>query len=421
MGMMRKIFRFFFLAPLSAAVLLSGCRSAEALDEPTSTEIPEFIQTFDPDTGEFPQGFLFRPDPVPNLDIPPDVGTLSEYPSANSGDPVVLAFREAYAEALLRGLPLKGVLGGDRVHFWLAGDSRCRIQNWISDSEEANSWGVPGLVLAIGEDSGEKRYGVYTVSGRFLDRYSRSPGPNTGNGAAAYGYPVGEVFYRDGAAVQRFSKGSIVVDKKGAVFIPAPEEAESPETGTVPEIAGVFYEGEALSGKLPKKSDGPVASVAFPEPWIMPGSGIPVSGIHVESYDEGKSVFVVVDSPALPKRVRFLTGSFLAILLHPEKKIPGAENETSADPVPPVNSPYVKALLEGFSLYGVPLGDSLPLASTDEDAGFLFQEAQRFSKGWIIAPAGTAIEPDPVENTEETTVEDVIIKGESEGTAPVSE
>jgi hypothetical protein len=379
--MMWKIPRFFFLVPLFAAGLLSGCRSAETLDEP---EFPEFIQTFDLDTWEFPQGFRFRPEPVPNLDIPPDVGTLSENPSANSGDPVISAFREAYVEALLRGLSLKGVLGGDRVHFWPAGDPLCRIQNWISDSGEVNSWGVPGLVLAIGEDVGEKRHGVYTVSGRFLDRYSRSPGPNTGNGAAAYGYPAGEVFYRDGAAVQRFSKGSIVVDKTGTVFIPKPEG--SPETGAFLEIAGAFYSGEALDGKLPERSDGPIVSVAFPAPWIIPGSGIPVSGIHVKSYDEGKSIFVVVDSPALPKRARFLTGSFLAILLHPEKKIPGAENETPASPVPPVSSPYVKALLEAFSLYGVPLGDSLPLASPDENSDFLFQEAQRFSKGWIIAP-----------------------------------
>jgi hypothetical protein len=32
------------------------------------------------------------------------------------------------------------------------------------------------------------------------------------------------------------------------------------------------------------------------------------------------------------------------------------------------------------------LSDSLPIASADGNPDFLFQEAQRFSKGWIIAP-----------------------------------
>ncbi|MDR2144309.1 MAG: hypothetical protein LBP29_08070, partial [Treponema sp.] len=215
--MMRIRFRFFLLVPLFAAVLFAGCRSPAVL-----VDEPEFMKTFGLGGREFPQGFRFQPAPFPVLDIPPDVGTLSEYPFEDSGDSVALAFREAYVEALLRGLPLEGVLGGDRVHFWPNDNSPGRIQNWISSAEEANSWGFPGLVLAIGSagNSGEA-YRVYTVSGRILDRYGRSPGPNMENGAVGYGYPAGEVFFRDGAAVQYFSKGSIVADETGTVFVPS--------------------------------------------------------------------------------------------------------------------------------------------------------------------------------------------------------
>ncbi|MDR2049094.1 MAG: hypothetical protein LBP69_06540, partial [Treponema sp.] len=406
--MMRIRFRFFFLVPLFAAVLFAGCRSPAVL-----VDEPEFMKTFNPGGREFPQGFRFLPAPVPVLDIPPDVGTLFEYPSADSGDPVALAFREAYVEALFRGLPLEGVLGGDRVHFWPSDNPQGRIQNWTSGAEEANSWGFPGLVLAIGSagNPGEA-YRVYTVSGRILDRYGRSPGPNIENGVAGYGYPIGDLFFRDGAAVQYFSKGSIVAGKTGTVFIPSagldPAEADPdlPERGNVsndglaPEIAGAFSAAvqAVLGAESTERSDGPVFSVIFSDPWIIPGPGIPVSGIYVKSYDAGESIFVYVDAPALPKRARFLTGSFLTVLLRSGKRISGAENETPTAPVSGVGSPFIKALLEGFSLYGVPLSDRLAVEAA-EPGSVLFQEAQRFSKGWIIAPplvTEAAAENEPV-------------------------
>jgi hypothetical protein len=403
--MIRIRFRFVFFVPLAAAVLVAGCRSpAVIVDE------PEFMKAFNPIGREFPQGFRFQPEPVPFLDIPPDVGTLSEYPAADSGDPVTAAFHEAYAEALLRGLPLEGVLGGDRVHLWPGDNPQGRIQNWTSAAEEANSWGFPGMVLAIGsaEDPG-RTYRVYTVSGRILDRYGRSPGPNIGNGVAGYGYPAGEVFFRDGAAVQDFSKGSIVIDKTGTVFVPlvALEEAagsessehEPPEreppgrglperedfSGLAPEIAGAFFAAvqAVLGGESAERSDGPVVSVVFSDPWVILGPGIPVSGMYIKSYDAGESIFVFVDAPALPKRARFLSGSFLTILLRSGRRIPGAENETYTAPTSGTGSSYIKALLEGFSLYGVPLSDRLALESDEPGT---FREAQRFSKGWIIAP-----------------------------------
>jgi hypothetical protein len=391
--MMRICFRFFLLAPLF--VLCTGCHSPAVL-----VDEPEFMKIFDPGGREFPQDFRFQPEPVPVFDIPPDVGTLSEYPSVDSGDPVALAFREAYAEALFRGLPLEGVLGGDRVHFWPSDNSQGRIQNWTSGAGEANSWGFPGLVLAIGGNPDEA-YRVHTVSGRILDRYGRSPGANIENGAAGYGYPAGEVFFRDGAAVQYFSKGSIVVDKAGTVFIPSagpdpagtdpepPERENFSDDGLAADIAGAFSAAvQAVFGaESAKRSDGPVVSVVFSEPWIIPGPDIPVSGIYVKSYDAGESIFVYVDAPALPKRARFLTGSFLTVVLRSGKRISGAENETPSAPVSGAGSPYIRALLEGFSLYGVPLSDRLPLAVEPAKPGFaMFQEAQRFSKGWIMAP-----------------------------------
>jgi hypothetical protein len=443
--MMRIRFRFFFLVPLFAAVLFAGCRSATVLvDEP---ELPEFMKTFDPGAQELPQsvqelprGFRFRPESVPLLDIPPDVGTLSEYPSANSNDPVVAAFHEAYVEALLRGLPLEGVLGGDRVHLWPNDNPLGRIQNWISAAEETNSWGFPGLVLAVGsaedpDGNPDGTYRVHTVSGRILDRYGRSPGPNIGNGVAGYGYPISEVVFRDGAALQNFSKGSIVVDRTGTVFIPlADSEPADPEpSGRVdfsgenlaPEIAGAFSAavGEVLGADPAARSDGPVVSVVFSDPWIIPGPGLLVSGIYIKSYDAGDSIFVFVDAPMLPKRVRFLNGSFLTILLRSGNRLPGAENETHTAPVSGVESPYLKALLEGFSLYGVPLSDRLAVESDEPGT---FQEAQRFSKGWIIAPPfvnEAAIdengpvtidenEPVTVDENEPVTVDDEAIPAE---------
>jgi hypothetical protein len=393
--MMRIRSRFFFLAPLFAAVLLAGCSSSSVL-----VDEPEFMKTFDPAGREFPQGFRFRPEPVPLLEIPPDVGTLSEYPAANYGDPVAAAFHEAYAEALLRGLSLEGVLGGDRVHLWPADNPRGRIQNWASGAEEANSWGFPGLVLAIGgAGNPDESYRVYTVSGRILDRYGRSPGPNIGNGVDGYGHPLGEVFFRNGAAVQDFSKGSIAAAKTGTAFIPlaAPERAPGfgpadPEpsgreefSGLAPEIAGAFSAAvrAAFGAESAARSDGPIISVVFSEPWIIAGPGIPVSGVYAKSYDAGESMFVFVDAPALPKRARLLTGSFLTILLRSGNRLPGAENETYSASVSGAGSPYIKALLEGFSLYGVPLSDRLAVESDEPGT---FREAQRFSKGWIIAP-----------------------------------
>jgi hypothetical protein len=318
--MIRIRSRFFFLVPLFAAVLFAGCRSPAVLVDES-----EFMKVFDMDSREFPQGFRFQPEMAPLLDIPPDVGTLSEDPAVNSGNPVASAFHEAYAEALFRGLPLEGVLGGDRVHPWPGDNPQVRIQNWTSGAGEANSWGFPGMVLAIGSAGNpDGTYKVYTVFGRILDRYGRSPGPNIGNGVAGYGYPVGEVFFRDGAAVQNFNRGSIVVDKNGTVFIPsaALEEAAGSESadheppvladfsGLAPEIAGAFSAAvkEALGEGSAKRSDGPVVSVVFSDSWVIPGPGIPISGIYIKSYDAGESIFVFVDAPTLPKRVRFLTG-----------------------------------------------------------------------------------------------------------------
>ncbi|MDR0403504.1 MAG: hypothetical protein LBH35_07965, partial [Treponema sp.] len=251
--------------------------------------------------------------------------------------------------------------------------------------------------LAIGGagNPGET-YRVYTVSGRILDRYGRNPGPNIGNGVEGYGYPTGEVFFRDGSAVQRFSGGVIVVNKTETVFVPSgteePAAAGNPGnadfSGLAPEIAGAFSAaaGEALGEESAKRSDGPVVSVVFSDPWII-GPDIPVSGLYIQSYDAGESLFVFVDAPALPKRARFLTGSFLTILLRSENRISGAENESYTIPVSGAETSYIKVLLDGFSLYGVPLSDRLPLATEpDEQGTAMFQEAQRFSKGWIVAP-----------------------------------
>jgi hypothetical protein len=128
------------------------------------------------------------------------------------------SFRKAYAEALSRGLPLEGVLGGDKIHAWPAGSPLAWVQNWRSADPHPNSWGLPNLVLAIrGFDIGE----VFIVRGPILDAYGKSGGRGGANGAAGYGPPLSEEFPYGESIAQRFGEGLIAADASGrTAFIP---------------------------------------------------------------------------------------------------------------------------------------------------------------------------------------------------------
>jgi hypothetical protein len=155
----------------------------------------------------------------------PGVGIFTRDPrdpaqglEAEEREGISLSFRAAYAEALGRGFPLEGVLGGDRVHAWPAGSALAWVQNWKTAEAYPNSWGLPDLVLAIrGFDAAR----VFIVRGAVLDLYGKSGGRGGANGVAGYGPPLSDEFpYGEGIA-QRFGKGLITVDAAGhAAFIP---------------------------------------------------------------------------------------------------------------------------------------------------------------------------------------------------------
>jgi hypothetical protein len=306
------------------------------------------------------------------------------------------AFREAYLEGLLRGLPLAGVLGADLVHPWSGADPPPWVQNWRSRREYPNSWGIPSLVLAL---AGQGR--VFLVQGAILDRYGKTGGRGGANGAAGYGAPLGNEFYYRGGRIQRFEGGHILIDREGtglflpleaeapaevpapvgwapdlpaevtaafrsawaalpaveppALSMPAPLPLEEPEPGAEPP-AGV------LEGLLPLVPDGDVSRVRLAaNPPESPFLG--AENLYFQSFNQGRALLLLSDSPVLPFRARLLAGPFLKALTGP---------------------PAGGSLLAGLGLYGLPLTDPQPLEAGD---GFPLSppaEAQRFSRGWFL-------------------------------------
>ncbi|MDR2182396.1 MAG: hypothetical protein LBN92_06945, partial [Treponema sp.] len=166
---------------------------------------------------EKPSGLFFRYEAVPDLSVPSEVGLLNG--DTPLRDTLSVIFAEAYAEALLRGLPMTGVLGSDRVHQWPATSPAAWSQNFASGDETPNSWGLPGFVLALSDL--ENPAAAYLVSGELLGAYGKSAGYNGANGAAGYGVPRESGRFENGAAVQCFSRGTIRAGRSGSVFIPA--------------------------------------------------------------------------------------------------------------------------------------------------------------------------------------------------------
>ncbi|MDR2210950.1 MAG: hypothetical protein LBO65_05700 [Spirochaetaceae bacterium] len=363
-----------------------------------------------PVTGEL----YFVPRILPNLAVPSETGARSEDPLEEAGE-LGRAFRDAYAEALIRGLPLGGVLGSDRVNPWPEDVPEGWTQNWVSLEKEANSWGVPGLVLALRNYAGGPGSPVYSVYGKVLHQYGISAGINRANGAAGYGIPLGELEFSQGNAIQRFTKGIIQIDRNGSRFIsqgadspwenPSPGERSGefsgrdipPEVGTALAFA---WDSAAAGGDW--ISDGPVLKAAFSNPWILPSEGgdISVTGVYLKSCNQGKDVLVVVESPELPLRAHRLSDPVLSVL-KARTRLPGLDRENSLGRSTGGNA-LVQSLSGGFALYGPPLSDVLPWPLDEEyDKEYieaaekketlpLFKGAQRFGRGWIV------IKPPPI-------------------------
>jgi hypothetical protein len=349
-----------------------------------------------------PEGDLyFIPQDLPEPAIPSDAGARSEDPDDEAGG-LKDAFRQAYAEALFRGLPLTGVLGSDRVHAWPAAAPESWTQNWTGRDTAPNSWGIPGLVLALGDYRALGESPVYTVSGPVLHQYGKSGGLNRSNGAAGYGIPLGELFFENGAAVQRFTKGRIIVDRGGTRFVPG----EDPAVALLRDLSSKDREAEFGGQDIPPgvsvafahawafafagrewTGDGPVERLVFPRPWILLAGTeeIAVAGLYIKSYNRGEDVFVLADAPQLPLRAHHLRGSILALLAE-RKKLPGLEQQQ------PLGTAriggiggVIPALVSSFALYGPPLSDVLPRPVEEDDGeGPLYLEAQRFARGWIV-------------------------------------
>jgi hypothetical protein len=374
------------------------------------------------------------------------VGIQQEDPGGGEEGTLHDAYRDAYGEALFRGIPLRGVLGSDRVNLWPPAAPEGWSQNWTAGGGENNSWGIPGLVLALKNYRTEfAALPVFTVHGTVLDLYGKSAGRGKPNGAAGYGVPLGEPGFSEGRAVQRFSRGMFIVDGEGGRFVfgddPLGSRLENLAEGERNREFGGRFPGEirdafayawAFAGRE-GKSDGPVIYVEFSKPWTLPteGEDLLLEGFYYKSYNMGREVFVLLKGRDLPRRAHRLSGAILQVILT-NKRIPGLGREKALGRTAGTDLGW--SLASGFALFGPPLCDPLPWPAAegrsvleainaagtapgtapgikdetgteepkDETADMAFWEAQRFARGWIVIKPAPAIPvPEQPENAGE--------------------
>ncbi|MDR0685481.1 MAG: hypothetical protein LBF83_10195 [Spirochaetaceae bacterium] len=388
---------------------LFGCLSSRS--EPTVTV--ETLPAADPPAEPPPytdrevDGVSFTPEKLSAVTIPDHVGRVSGRDAGaepDGGARIGGIFRAAYREALMREMPLEGVLGVDEAHLWPEKTRLCWVQNWRGASLSFNnSWGIAGLTLAVLNTAGDR---VFTVSGDILDMYGKSLGTGGENGVAGYGTPLTDVFFMkftDRTApvcAQRFTKGLIYVDSMGkGAFI-----AGKAPSGTVEndETAG-FYPtddaelrqrlksafGRAYRGLIdrhdrPVKADGPVEYSDFNGiVWsIETGEGaFSVAGLYVQQYDGGE--FTVALPVLAGREGDGKTGVFsfledartieppLSAIVNGNIRLPGAREIT---PHPLDEHGKKLVFLKSLALYGIPLTDSFVNIET-------MVLSQRFSNG----------------------------------------
>jgi len=374
---------------------------------------------------DLPAEMYFVSDALPNLNIPAEVGGRTENPADETGA-LRTAFRDAYMEALLRGVMLTGVLSSDRVNPWPASAPESWSQNWAcaggSPNAVPNSWGLPNLVLALGHypalaglsdlSAAEKTMKIaFTVHGPILDMYGKSAGYARANGIIGYGIPLGETTFSSGTAVQRFSRGRMIITGNENRFSfeddlfykllenLTPEEMNKEFGGRniSQDITDAFAYAWAFAfSEKEKASDGPIARVTFSKPWILEAGAekISVSGFYYKSYNNSQDVLVLLISEQLPFRVHVLSGSFLKTILS-HKRLSGLKTERKVGAA--AGSGLGKTLAEGFAIYGPPLSDPLPwpasvtpgslpetAKSSGENPEAAFLEIQRFARGWMV-------------------------------------
>jgi hypothetical protein len=348
-------------------------------------------------------GISFEPTGTTLLSVPDEVGVISDRSIENSTvSGQSRLFIAAYRQALIQEIPLKGVLGMDRVHRWPENSGLTWAQNWISAAAQPNSWGVPGLVLAVWNGKAGK---VFTVTGGILDMYGKSLGIGGANGVVGYGSPLTDVFFMDlpgysqPVYAQRFDYGVLYVDETGkGGFI----TGKAPSTSIGDDEMTGFYptDDSELREKLKKtfnrayknlvdryeglvKADGPVEYLNFDGyTWhIEVGERILfLTGIYVQYYNE--DVFAAAlpdfsiedgeDTEALMflTEARIISPPFSRVIFD-GARLPSAEELT---PYPLDEYARRPPLLKSFALYGIPLTDSFVSVETG-------MPVQRFSRG----------------------------------------
>jgi hypothetical protein len=348
-------------------------------------------------------GISFEPGEITSLFVPPEAGVISERDAENpDAGGISGLFTDAYRQALIREIPLKGVLSMDRVHRWPENESLTWAQNWVSDDARPNSWGIPGLVLAV---LNVKTGKVFTVRDGILDMYGKSLGLDGANGVMGYGSPLSDVFfmelpdYSSPIYAQRFDNGVIYVDETGkSAFIPGKAPSTSIDDD---EMTGFYSTDDAeLRGKIKKsfkraynnlalryegaiKASGPVEYLDFDgNTWTIEAgeSVLSLTGVYVQYYNEG--VFAAAlpdfstgdggDADAFPffGEARIIGPPFSQVIFG-GIRLPSAEDLAL---YPLEEYAYISPLLKGFALYGIPLTDSFVSVETG-------MSVQRFSRG----------------------------------------
>jgi hypothetical protein len=402
-GAKARLFLYIFSLPLC------GCLSSRS--EPVAVVVVEDIPVAAPvepppyvDREE--GGISFTLEKLTPRPVPDGIGQVSEKDAdaaPDGGSLLGRLFRTAYREALTREIPLEGVLGMDESHLWPEKSRLTWVQNWHSAATSFNnSWGIPGLVLAVLNKSGDQ---VFTVSGDILDMYGKSSGLGGENGVAGYGAPLTGVFlakFTDRTlpvCAQRFDKGLIYVDGMGKSVFVAGEAPSSLIKND--EIAGFyptddaelrqklkFTFGKAYRGLIdryerPVKADGPIEYLDFGgKTWLIETEegAVSIAGLYVQQYDGAEfSVILPVpddaDAGIFPffEDARTIEPPFSAIV-NGNIRLPGAREITPYPLDDDGKKSTVSKKLKNLTLYGIPLTDSFVNIET-------MALSQRFSNG----------------------------------------
>ncbi|AEF81691.1 hypothetical protein [Leadbettera azotonutricia] len=359
-----------------------------------------------------PNDLYFTPAPMPGLSAAPGVGNVTKERrdrgsalNADEREALSDSFKAAYVDGILRGQPITGVLGGDQVHGWPENSPSGWVQNWQTSEPRPNSWGIPSIILAVQSieiltEMAQNR--VFMVQGGVLDYYGKSSGSGGANGDRGYGSPRGEEFYYNGSIAQRFEKGLIVADWQGkGAFLPglppsdgleAPREVGSfspSPPGYTNAVGDAFLTAwkMALDRNIETMApDGEGIYIPFAnDPWGIPG-GL-VKGLYIQTFNKRTCLLVLPDTSALPRYARFIASPFLDVLLFPDDyPLPGSEGLEGLNINFTGGDAFIKRLMRGIALYGLPLSDPLP--RRQDNPSKPWQEAQRFSRGWLAGSPG---------------------------------